>query len=76
MNKTSRLVANAIRHIKPVSGDDKFLKGIRKGIELSADALCDALAREYPAFDTVQFLRCCGVPPRSAVNRPPIRPHS
>jgi hypothetical protein len=62
MNKSTRLIATAIKQIKPAQGDAVFLKGVRRGIELSAHALSDALAHEYPVFDRMAFLRSCGVP--------------
>ena len=60
MNKTSRMIARALKQIKPTQGDE----AARRGVEQSAQALSDALAGEYPAFDKMEFLRACGVQPR------------
>lgn len=60
MNKTSRVIARALRQIRLTEGDE----AARRGVELSAQALSDALAGEYPAFDKMEFLRACGVQPR------------
>jgi len=67
MNKTSRMIARALKQIKATQGDE----GIRRGVELSAQALSNALASEYPAFDEIEFLRACGVKPR---NQQEVRP--
>lgn len=64
MNKTSRMIARALKPIKSTEGDEAFFNGVRRGVELSAEALSDALASEYPSFDEVKFLRACGVEPR------------
>jgi hypothetical protein len=67
MNKTSRMISRALKLIKATQGDE----GIRRGVELSARALSDALASEYPAFDEMEFLRACGVKPTTHTDERP-----
>jgi hypothetical protein len=59
MNKTSRMIARALKQIKPTQGEESA----RRGVELSAQALSDALAGEYPAFNKMEFLLACGIQP-------------
>jgi hypothetical protein len=60
VNTTSRMIARTLKQIRTTQRDS----AIRLGVELSAQALSDALASVYPAFDATKFLRACGVEPR------------
>jgi hypothetical protein len=71
VNKTSRMIARALKQIKPPQGEAVFRNGVRRGVELSAHALADALAREYPVFDETKFLLACGVGPRKRTDAEP-----
>ena len=55
-NPCLRVIAQALKQITSTQGD-----GARRGVALSALAIADALAREYPAFDKHTFLRACDV---------------
>lgn len=62
MNKTSRMIAKAIKEVEPLEAHNAIaLKGMRRGVELCALSLCEALGREYPAFDKAAFLRSCAL---------------
>jgi len=70
MNKTSRIIANALKRIDSTQGDEVFRTAVRRGVELSAHALSEALAREYPIFEKSTFLRSCGVSAQIAQHTP------
>ena len=68
MNRTSRLVAAALKQVKQAEGNRNYLAGVRRGVELSALALSSVFSQEYANFDREKFLRSCGVPD------PPVKP--